>query len=165
MHFETIHGQLRIPWTNVPLPGFTIQHTLDWRTSEAEPHVAWFDDAAQLRWRGKLIPGSGATAQIRIDGPGGVVRFVFDLAGRGKVVLFHSHTPVGDLEQHVRFRWYSDRHIPRLLASYVVGNWITQWRQDVPIWEKKIYYDKPLLMRRDGPVAQLRRWYQQFYPD
>jgi nitrite reductase/ring-hydroxylating ferredoxin subunit len=164
-HFETIHGPLRIPWTNIRVPGFGIHHDPTWETSEAEPHVAWFKDVAQLKFRDKLIPGSGATALIRIDGPGGVVRFDFDLNGNGRIVMFQSHTPVAPLEQHVRFRWWSERRVPKLLASYVVGNWVTQWRQDVPIWEKKIYQPRPLLMESDGPVMKLRRWYGQFYPE
>lgn len=164
-HFETIHGKLLIPWTNIPVPGFTIDHALTWRTDEDEPHVAWFGDEAQLVFRGKPLPNSSATATIRIDGPGGLVRFDFDLNGRGRVVMFHTHTPVGPLELDVRFRWWSERRVPKLLASYVVGNWVTQWRQDVPIWEQKIYRQKPMLLTTDGPVMQLRRWYSQFYPE
>lgn len=163
-HFETIHGRLLVPWTNVRVPGFSIHHDPTWETDDAEPHVAWFKDVAQLKFRDRLIPGSGATALIRIDGPGGVVRFDFDLNGKGRVVMFQSHTPVAPLELDVRFRWWSDKRVPRLLASYVVGNWVTQWRQDIPIWESKIYRDRPQLMTSDGPVMRLRRWYSQFYP-
>jgi cholesterol 7-dehydrogenase len=165
VHFETIHGKLLVPWTNIPVPGFTIKHVPSWRTDEAEPHVAWFGDEAHLVFRGRPMPQTGATAEIRIDGPGGLVRFDFDLNGRGRVVMYQSHTPVGPLEQHVRFRWWSERRVPKLLASYVVGNWVTQWRQDVPIWEQKIYQQKPMLMESDGPVMKLRRWYSQFYPE
>jgi len=39
-----------------------------------------------------------------------------------------------------------------------------QFTQDVPIWENKIYRDRPMLTRRDGPIAQYRRWFRQFYP-
>ncbi len=39
-----------------------------------------------------------------------------------------------------------------------------QFTQDVPIWEHKIYRDRPMLTRNDGPVAQYRRWFRQFYP-
>ena len=40
-----------------------------------------------------------------------------------------------------------------------------QFTQDVPIWENKIYRDRPPLTRVDGPVAQYRRWFRQFYSD
>ena len=40
-----------------------------------------------------------------------------------------------------------------------------QFAQDVPIWENKIYRDRPMLTTSDGPVIQYRRWFRQFYSD
>jgi 3-ketosteroid 9alpha-monooxygenase subunit A len=40
-----------------------------------------------------------------------------------------------------------------------------QFTQDVPIWENKIYRDRPMLTKNDGPVTQYRRWFRQFYSD
>ncbi|WP_219418192.1 Rieske 2Fe-2S domain-containing protein [Pseudonocardia nigra] len=37
--------------------------------------------------------------------------------------------------------------------------------QDVEIWQHKAKIDNPLLCEEDGPVYQLRRWYEQFYVD
>ncbi|PXY33019.1 3-ketosteroid-9-alpha-hydroxylase [Prauserella coralliicola] len=37
--------------------------------------------------------------------------------------------------------------------------------QDVEIWKNKTRIDNPLLCEEDGPVYQLRRWYDQFYVD
>jgi 3-ketosteroid 9alpha-monooxygenase subunit A len=37
--------------------------------------------------------------------------------------------------------------------------------QDVEIWKHKSRIDNPLLCAEDGPVYQLRRWYDQFYTD
>jgi 3-ketosteroid 9alpha-monooxygenase subunit A len=39
------------------------------------------------------------------------------------------------------------------------------FHQDVEIWTHKTKIDNPLLCAEDGPVYQLRRWYQQFYVD
>jgi 3-ketosteroid 9alpha-monooxygenase subunit A len=39
------------------------------------------------------------------------------------------------------------------------------FHQDVEIWTHKTKVDNPLLCAEDGPVYQLRRWYQQFYVD
>ena len=36
--------------------------------------------------------------------------------------------------------------------------------QDVEIWKNKTRIENPLLVE-DGPVYQLRRWYDQFYVD
>jgi 3-ketosteroid 9alpha-monooxygenase subunit A len=37
--------------------------------------------------------------------------------------------------------------------------------EDVKIWQNKTRIDNPLLCEEDGPVYQLRRWYEQFYVD
>ncbi len=37
--------------------------------------------------------------------------------------------------------------------------------QDVEIWQNKSAIQNPLLCEEDGPVYQLRRWYEQFYVD
>ncbi|MFL6171804.1 MAG: Rieske 2Fe-2S domain-containing protein [Marmoricola sp.] len=37
--------------------------------------------------------------------------------------------------------------------------------QDVHIWQNKVAVQNPLLCEEDGPVYQLRRWYEQFYVD
>ncbi len=39
------------------------------------------------------------------------------------------------------------------------------FQQDVEIWTHKTRIDNPLLCADDGPVYQLRRWYEQFYRD
>ena len=164
-HFAAIHGRLRIPWTEIPVPGMRIHHEATWRRDETQKHVCWFGNDATLEFRGKPIEGSGAHAEVRLEGPGSIIRFDFTLSrGRGRVVMYQSHTPVAPLTQHVRFRWFSEPSVPRPLASFIVGNWISQWRQDIGIWERKIYRKNPMLTRGDGPIHQLRRWYSQFYP-
>ena len=36
---------------------------------------------------------------------------------------------------------------------------------DVPIWRDKVYRERPVLVKGDGPIAEFRHWYQQFYED
>ena len=40
-----------------------------------------------------------------------------------------------------------------------------QFTQDVPIWENKIYRERPIITKTDGPVTQYRRWFRQFYSE
>jgi len=40
-----------------------------------------------------------------------------------------------------------------------------QFTQDVPIWENKVYRDRPIITKKDGPVREYRRWFRQFYSD
>ena len=55
--------------------------------------------------------------------------------------------------------------LPRIFVSYVIGTWIAQWRQDVKIWQGKIYRQHPPGAADDGPLGRMRAWYGQFYPD
>lgn len=38
-----------------------------------------------------------------------------------------------------------------------------QWREDIAIWENKVYLRKPILVKGDGPMMKTRRWFSQFY--
>ena len=40
-----------------------------------------------------------------------------------------------------------------------------QLEQDKPIWENKVYLERPLLCEGDGPIGAFRRWCKTFYPD
>lgn len=40
-----------------------------------------------------------------------------------------------------------------------------QMREDTPIWENKLYRNKPLLCDGDGPIGPYRRWARQFYSE
>lgn len=40
---------------------------------------------------------------------------------------------------------------------------LTDFPRDFPIWEKKVWLDKPLLAGGDGPIGRYRRWCRQFY--
>lgn len=162
-HFDVLHGQMTLPWTRIPLPGLRVHHHARWERDPARPWVSWFHDAAHLRLFGRPIPRSGATVRILMDGPGGLVSFRFTLPDLGDILLYQTHLPVGPLTQRVGFRWYADRGIPSALVSYVVGTWVSQWRADLGIWERKRYLPKPVLCEADGPVHALRAWYGQFY--
>lgn len=53
-----------------------------------------------------------------------------------------------------------------LQVAQQFGNFIAKgFEQDIEIWRNKTRIDNPLLCEEDGPVYQLRRWYEQFYVD
>ena len=58
----------------------------------------------------------------------------------------------------------SDAQASRVAAKFAdfVG---LGFQQDVAIWLNKTRIDNPLLCAEDGPVYQVRRWYEQFYCD
>ena len=51
------------------------------------------------------------------------------------------------------------------IAQAVAKGVAIGFEQDVQIWNNKSRIDNPLLCEEDGPVYQLRRWYEQFYVD
>ncbi len=51
------------------------------------------------------------------------------------------------------------------LAAKMVATVRLGFEQDVEIWKNKSRIDNPLLCEEDGPVYQVRRWYEQFYVD
>jgi 3-ketosteroid 9alpha-monooxygenase subunit A len=57
-------------------------------------------------------------------------------------------------------REQADRVARKMSRSIGVG-----FLQDVEVWKHKSKVDNPLLCAEDGPVYQLRRWYEQFYVD
>ncbi len=152
-----------VPWTNLKVPVIGINHQASWERDPEHQHLAYFHDTAELTAFGKPIPNSGARATITFYGPGSLVTFRFRREEIGTIVMFQSHLPVAPLKQRVRFRWFAEPSIPRALVLYVVGTWVSQWREDIAIWENKIYQPKPMLVAGDGPMHAMRRWFQQFY--
>ena len=53
-------------------------------------------------------------------------------------------------------------NINRLIAEAIVRNICQQMEEDRVIWDRKKYYEKPMLCDGDGPFAKFRKWYKQF---
>ena len=53
----------------------------------------------------------------------------------------------------------------RAMAQAYVDQARQAFYEDVAIWDSKIRIDNPLLCEGDGPIYQMRDWYQQFYTD
>ncbi|MBK6517170.1 MAG: Rieske (2Fe-2S) protein [Polyangiaceae bacterium] len=162
-HFNPLHSKMTIPWTQVRMPFVDIDHQARWDTDPHEAHVAHFDNHATLKIFGKLVPRSSATARMTFIGPGGLGVLRIQLPQVGEVLILETHTPTAPLTVRVGLRWFAERSVPRLLVSYVVGNWVSQLTADLRIWERKSYNPRPMVVENDGPVHKLRQWYRQFY--
>lgn len=162
-HFAVLHGHLTIPWTQIKLPGFRVQHQAGWELDPDRPHVAYFLNDPYLIFRDKHLHKSGLHAKITLFGPGSTVWFRFQLPDLGDILMFQTHLPTAPLNQQVRFHYFADPKIPRPLVWYVVGHWVSQWRADLSIWENKVMRPRPVLVSLDGPVHKMRRWVKQFY--
>ena len=72
------------------------------------------------------------------------------------------------LEEHRLLGWLprplSDR-IHSLVCSFMLRTVARkQLEADARIWESKIYLEKPILDKRDGPIMKYREWCTRFYP-
>jgi cholesterol 7-desaturase len=164
-HFSPLHGEMFLPWTRLRVPGVKIQHEAGWEPDPEHEHIVYFNTTSTLRILGTLYPSTVGYAKATFVGPAGVVMFRVTIPKMGDILFFQTHLPVQPLEQKVWFHWYATATMPRWLVYYVVGNWVSQWRNDLDVWENKVHLRKPLLVKGDGPIHKLRKWFGQFYPD
>ncbi len=87
------------------------------------------------------------------------------------VVLINCHVPTGPNSFVLQFG-LKVKKAPGLddKTTEYVGKRYTElfaegFMQDVNIWLNKAPVQNPLLCEEDGPVYQMRRWYEQFYVD
>lgn len=86
-----------------------------------------------------------------------------------EMLTYIAQTPIDDQLTEVNLL-FSMKHLPDEESTESISelnDQITnvQFMQDVPIWENKIYRERPIITKVDGPVAQYRRWFRQFYSD
>lgn len=88
-----------------------------------------------------------------------------------EVILINCHIPTGPnsfLLQYgitVRKPEGMDDATSNFIAAKYAEMFGSGFLQDVHIWKNKVPVQNPLLCEEDGPVYQLRRWYEQFYVD
>jgi hypothetical protein len=68
-----------------------------------------------------------------------------------------------DVRLHFSMRRLLDANATERIAELNERITRAQFEQDVPIWEHKCYRARPALAEGDGPVAEYRRWFSQFY--
>ena len=159
-HFFYIHGSLPTYFRNV-----------------FEGHVAtqYFNGGARDDLpspEGKPKP-LGTTSVAAYYGPSFMIDdLVYHFEdGDYQTVLLNCHYPIDAnsfvLQYGIIVRKSETLPADKAMATAIaLGNSVKAgFEQDVAIWKRKARIDNPLLCEEDGPVYQLRRWYQQFYVD
>ncbi|MCX8560498.1 Rieske 2Fe-2S domain-containing protein [Mycolicibacterium mucogenicum] len=88
-----------------------------------------------------------------------------------RTVLINCHYPVDENSFVLQYGIVVEKNpsLPDEVAvqtAVALGDFVKMgFEQDVEIWRSKTRIDNPLLVEEDGPVYQLRRWYEQFYVD
>jgi 3-ketosteroid 9alpha-monooxygenase subunit A len=139
-----------------------------------EGHVA--SQYLRTRSRPDYTPESsdiGLTSEAAYYGPSYMIDYLnYDYHGVPMdAVLINGHYPVTP-ERFVLQWGVIVKKLPGLSAEQAdkVASKFAKFvglgfQQDVDIWTHKSRIDNPLLCADDGPVYQLRRWYEQFYLD
>ncbi|MFC4603862.1 Rieske 2Fe-2S domain-containing protein [Rhodococcus kronopolitis] len=118
-------------------------------------------------------PDSHLDSDASYYGPSYMIdRIVNEVNGMSiETILINSHYPI-DNESFVLQYGAMVRKLPGLseeenagIAAQFTQGVEIGFEQDVEIWKNKSRIDNPLLSEEDGPVYQLRRWYNQFYVD
>ena len=75
-------------------------------------------------------------------------------------------TPIDSQTTHLRWQMY---HVPGLSEGRMrvtqarMRDLVKQVHQDIPIWNRKRFVEKPLLVQGDGPMLAYREQYARFY--
>ncbi|UCF46762.1 MAG: Rieske 2Fe-2S domain-containing protein [Myxococcales bacterium] len=90
--------------------------------------------------------------------------------GEFNTIILNAHIPIDENNLELRMGLLVqgidyDTRLGRTLGEMWIDALHTGYFQDVAIWEHKQWQDEPMLCDGDGPIADLRRWYAQFYED
>ncbi len=90
------------------------------------------------------------------------------LAWAYDMVLINSHVPIEEDRLLLRFgvslRAGEGVTLPKAVVDAHVAAARDGYFEDVAIWENKLWRDTPLLVKEDGPIWKVRKWYRSFYP-
>ncbi len=159
-HFFYIHGSLPTQFKNI----FEGHVATQFMTSGGRPDLGSVEGGVTLLGTSSLASYHGPSFMID------------DLTyhyehGDTRTVLINCHYPIDEnsfvLQYGIIVQKSAD--LPEDVAmqsAIALGDFVKMgFEQDVQIWRNKARIDNPLLVEEDGPVYQLRRWYEQFYVD
>lgn len=119
-------------------------------------------------------PGAGTRSDASYFGPSYMIDKLWTggrFDGGPNVYLINCHYPVTSNSFKLQYglilrkeEGVSEAEVNEIAAMIVEGQ-RAGFSQDIEIWKHKSRIENPLLTEEDGPVYQLRRWYEQFYVD
>jgi len=153
-HFAYVHQSREVPVGEITLDGPRRWADFPSKVPAMNPDGSL--DTTGTRWRENHLHtanyGPGMTWQ-RFTG-------LFDTVMLGLI------TPIRDDQLHMRFAFKQRKGMTEgqlVMAKALVEIISSQVEQDIPIWDNKIYQPAPRLCDGDGPIAEFRKWFRQFY--
>jgi len=146
-HFQFVHGTKTMPDTEVEVDG----HVLRCRSR-----------MKQNTPRG-VVEGSLDTTDY---GPG---LQTVHMTGIVETLMVNTSTPIDEETTDTSFAYTvnaaGDEATARGVGAAIIRDLEHQMSQDIPIWENKKYWERPLLCDGDGNFGAYRRWMRQFFRD
>lgn len=135
-----------------------------------EPHVVEAN-SPHLRMVTKTIvetPSGDVAGELAVDCMG----FGFSTSrftGLVRTTVLASVTPIDDEMLDVRFSFAVHKEhgadVAKGIGKAFAREIARQLEEDKPIWEHKVFLERPLLCDGDGPIGIFRKWCKTFYPD
>jgi hypothetical protein len=134
--------------------------------------------ASQAETRGHILrvfSGTGMeTSRGHVDGSVESLSYGFGFSlvrfkGVVETLLIGTVTPIDGENVDVRFNFSVKKlggaDITRGVGAAFIAEVSRQLEQDIPIWENKTQWERPVLCDGDGPIGLFRRWSRQFYSE
>lgn len=146
-HFHYLHGTSNMPESQAEVKGHILRVYSNTGMETSRGHV------------------DGSVESLSYGFGFGIVRF----KGVVETLLVSSVTPIDGENVDVRFnfsvRKVGGADITRGVGAAFIKEVSRQLEQDIPIWENKIQWERPVLCDGDGPVGMFRKWCRQFYTE
>ena len=128
-------------------------------------HFKFVHGTPDIPWDTHVVEGP----YKRTEG-GGLLRETFGLGlgvlrMPGIVTFLSSTTPIDEEDTHVRWIFTAPRSAGPDATSVVADGFLAAVSQDIPIWENKVYRERPVLTKEEKGITVHREWSEQFYSD
>ncbi len=147
VHFRYVHGTKSLPESEVEIDG----------------HILRCSNRMKLGTpRGNVDAGLDTTDY----GPG---LQTVHLTGIVETLMVNTSTPIDEETTDSSFAYTvntsGDEQKARGVGEAIIRDLEKQMSEDIPIWENKKYYTKPMLCDGDGKFNVYRRWMRQFFSE
>jgi nitrite reductase/ring-hydroxylating ferredoxin subunit len=126
-------------------------------------HFKYVHGSPDIPWDDHVVEGP----YKRTSG-GGFVRESFGLGlgvlrVDGAFVFLSSTTPIDEENVHVRWTFCTPTANGPEAIEMISQAFLAGVSQDIPIWENKVYRDRPVLAKEEKGILVHREWAKQFY--
>jgi phenylpropionate dioxygenase-like ring-hydroxylating dioxygenase large terminal subunit len=147
VHFRYVHGTKSLPESDVEIDG----------------HVLRCRNRMKLGTPRGVVDGGLDTTDF---GPG---LQTVHLTGIVETLMVNTSTPIDEQTTDTSFAYTvnteGDEKAALGVGSAIIRDLEKQMGEDIPIWENKKYYTRPLLCDGDGRFNLYRRWMRQFFSE